>query len=66
VNEMMRPGNILYLTASIIAGLIALWVVWAYVDNAEMGEHIVQVVPLMFAGAIWLLARLGRDLLAGR
>ena len=44
---------------------MTLWVVWAYVYNAEKGEPVVDVVPLLLAGAIWLLARLGRDFPAG-
>ncbi len=57
---MSRPGDIVYLLASTIAGLITFWVVWAYFYNAEKGEPIIQIVPLFFAGAIWLLARLCR------
>ncbi len=62
---MLRPGRILYQTASLVAGVIALWVVWGYLYNAEKGEPIVDIVPLLLAGAIWVLARLGRDFLAG-
>jgi hypothetical protein len=65
-SEMLRPGQFFYHTASVIAGLIALWVVWGYIYDAEKGEPIVQVVPLLLAGAIWLLAWLGRDFLAER
>jgi hypothetical protein len=60
---MARPGDILYRMASIVAGLMALWAVWGFVYDAEKGELLIQVVPLLFAGAIWLLARLGRDFL---
>jgi hypothetical protein len=63
---MLRPGQFLYQTASVIAGLIALWAVWGYVYNAEKGEPVLDVVPLLLAGAIWLLAWLSRDFLARR
>ena len=61
---MARPGDIFCWTASVVVGLIAFWVVWDYVVNANNGEPIIQVVPLLFAGAIWLLARLFRSWLA--
>ncbi len=61
---MTRPGDVLYRMASIVAVLIALWVVWGYLYDAQEGEPVIQVVPLLFAGAIWLLARFGRDFLA--
>jgi hypothetical protein len=57
---MEHPGDVFYWAASVVAGLITLWVVWSYVFNADKGEPIVQIVPLLLAGAIWLLARLGR------
>lgn len=60
----MRPEDVVYKTASLVAGLIALWAVWSCIDNAERGNPVIQVVPLLFAAAIWLLARLGRDFLA--
>lgn len=63
---MAHPGNVLYLTASIVAGLIAIWVAWGCLDGAEKGDPVIQVVPLLIAGAIWLLAKLGRDFLAER
>ena len=63
---MLRPGQFLYQTASVVAGLITLWVVWGYIYDAEKGEPILQVVPLLLAGTIWLLAWLGRDFITGR
>jgi hypothetical protein len=57
---MEHPGDVFYWTASAVAALVALWVVWSYVSNADNGEPILQIVPLLLAGAIWLLARLGR------
>jgi hypothetical protein len=61
---MARPEDIFCWTASVVVDLIALWVVWDYVVNADNGEPIIQVVPLVFAGAVWLLARLFRSWLA--
>jgi len=57
---MERPGDIFYWTANVVVGLVVLWVVWSYVFNADRGEPILQIVPLLLAAAIWLLARLGR------
>lgn len=58
---MARPRDFFYWTASGVVSLIVLWVVWSYAFNANNGEPIIQVVPLLFAGAIWLLARLFRS-----
>ena len=58
---MARMGDVLYWMASVVAVVITLWVVWSYFVNADNGEPIIQVVPLLFAGTIWLLARLCRS-----
>ncbi len=59
-------GTALYWIATIIAGLIVVWAVWNYVYNTDRGEPIIQIVPLLLAGAIWLVGRACRYLLAGR
>ena len=61
-----RLGEILYWTATLIAGLMAVWVGWNYVYNVSRGEPIISIVALLFAGAIWLAGRACRYLLAGR
>ena len=61
---MERMGDLLYWTASLVAVLIMLWVVWSYIVNGNSDEPIIRLVPLMFAGIIWLLARLFRSWLA--
>jgi len=50
-----RLGAILFFMATIVAVLIAAWVVWSYVSGLRNGEPIIQIVPLLFAGAILLL-----------
>jgi len=52
---MARAGDFFYWTANGVVGLIVLWVVWGYVFNTNNGEPIIQVVPLLFAGSLWLL-----------
>ena len=47
-------GKIIYWTATLVAGLIIVSVAWSYVYNVEQGEPIIPIVPLLFAGAIWL------------
>jgi hypothetical protein len=61
---MIRPGDVIYRVASLFAGLIAPWALWGYFFDANSSRPIIQVVPLLFAGVIWLLAWLGRDFLA--
>jgi hypothetical protein len=51
----LRLGDILFFMATIVAALIAAWVVWSYVTGLRNGEPIIQIVPLLFAGAILLL-----------
>jgi hypothetical protein len=48
-----RLGAI-FLVAAIVAGLIVAWVVWSYVSGLRNGEPVIQIVPLLFAGAIFL------------
>jgi hypothetical protein len=50
-----RLGAILFSIASIVAALIVAWVVWGYISGLRNGEPIIQIVPLLFAGAIFLL-----------
>jgi hypothetical protein len=59
-------GEALYWVANLIAGLIVAWVVWSYAYNGDRGDHIIAVIPLLLAGAIWLLGRACRSGLAGR
>jgi hypothetical protein len=58
---MAHPGDLFYWMASLLLGLVTLLVVWSSAFNADHGEPVVQVVPLLFAGSIWLLARLFRS-----
>ena len=48
------PGEVLYWTSTVIAGLIVLLVVANYMSNTGMGEPIIGIIPLLLAGAIWL------------
>ena len=59
-------GKVIYWTATLIAGLIIVSVVWSYVYNVEQGEPIIPFVPLLFAGAIWLAGWACRYLLTER
>ncbi len=56
----------IYWTATLVAGLIVAWVVWGYVSNAEAGEPVFPIVPLLFAGVIWLAGWACRKLVANR
>jgi hypothetical protein len=57
-------GVFLFWTATIIAGLIVVWELWGYVYDAERGEPIIWIAPLLFAAAIWLVGWACRYLLA--
>ena len=64
--EAARWGETLYWTATVIAGLIVVWVVWTYVFNTESGYPVFPVVALLLAGAIWLVGRACRYMLGER
>jgi type VI protein secretion system component VasK len=51
----VRLGKNLYWAATIIAGLIVVAVVTGYVSNVGEGEPFIPIVPLVLAGAIWLV-----------
>jgi hypothetical protein len=55
-------GRIIYWTATIIAGLIAVGVVAGYASNAAEGVPFISITALMVAGAIWLVGWVCRDL----
>jgi protein-S-isoprenylcysteine O-methyltransferase Ste14 len=61
-----RLGEFLYWTATIVAGLIVLLVVANYAYNADKGESIIRTIPLLLAGAIWLVVWACRRVFAGR
>jgi hypothetical protein len=59
-------GEVSYWTATIVAGLIVVSAAWSYVYNVEQGEPIIPIVPLLFAGAIFLSGCACRYLLTER
>ena len=59
-------GELLYRTAIIIAGLIAALAAAEFLNNPSKGGPIIPIRPLLLAGAIWLIGRVFRYLLAGR
>jgi hypothetical protein len=59
--KMAHPGDLFNWTAGLLLGLVALWVVWSFTFSSGNGEPIIQVVPLLLVGSIWLLARLFRS-----
>jgi hypothetical protein len=59
--QMTRPGDFIYWMASLLLGLVAVLVVWSSAFNADHGEPVIPVIPLLFAASIWLLARLFRS-----
>ena len=61
-----RWGEIFYWAGTFIAGLLVLWVIWSFVFNAELGEPIIRIVPLVLAAAIWLAGWACRRFLADR
>jgi formate/nitrite transporter FocA (FNT family) len=66
-NEMAASlGEILYWTASVIAGLIVAAVVIGYVSNTGEGLPIIPIIALLVAGVIWLVGGACRRMLARR
>ena len=61
-----RWGGLLYRAATIIAGLIAVLAAAEFLYNLGRGGLIIPIRPLLVAGAIWLIGRVCRYLLAGR
>jgi hypothetical protein len=59
-------GQRFYWAAAIIAGLLVLWVLWSYVFDADRGEPIIRIAPLVLAGVIWLAGWACRHVLADR
>jgi hypothetical protein len=67
VSEMAaRWGEVLYRTATILAGLIAVLAAAEFLNNLSKAGPIIPIRPLLLAGAIWLIGRVCRYLLAGR
>jgi len=50
-------GELIYWTTTAIAGLILVFIVWGYLQNTDKGYPVIPIVPLLFAGAIWLAGR---------
>ena len=57
-----RWGEYLYRGATILAGLITLLVMANYFYDSSTGEPIMRIVPLLLAGATWLIGRSCRHL----
>ncbi len=66
-NEMeARWGRLLYWTATTVAALIVVWVIWSYVYNIEKGFPVFPILLLLFAAVIWLAGLACRYVLARR
>ena len=57
-------GSVLFAIATIIAVLIAVWVLWEFVYETERGRPIIQYHAL-FAAVIWLGGWVSRQMRAG-
>ncbi len=62
-NGSIGVGDFIYWSATTIAALLVLWVIWAYVYNANRGEPIIQILPLVIAAVVWVAGRTCRALL---
>lgn len=61
-----RAGKFIYWAATIIAVLIVVVVLVGYASDASEGEPVIAVIPLLIAGAIWLVGWAFRHWLATR
>ena len=59
-------GELIYWVATIVAGLIAVFVVLGYLHNTDEGYPVLPIVPLLVAGAIWLAGRACRNVFTER
>jgi hypothetical protein len=59
-------GQFLFWLATIIAGVLVVWVAWGYVYTSNRGEPIISIVPLLLAGVIWLAGWVCRRVFAER
>ena len=59
-------GELIYWVATIVAGLIVIFVAWGYVSNISEGYPVIPIAPLLCAGAIWLAGRVCRHGLTER
>jgi len=50
-------GELIYWTATVIAGADRDFRCMGYVQNTDEGYPVIPVAPLLFAGAIWLAGR---------
>lgn len=56
----------LYQIAKVVAGAIVVLAIATFVYNAGRGEPIIPIAPLLLAGAVWLIGRLGRYVIPDR
>jgi hypothetical protein len=61
-----RTAEVVYRTATIVAGLIVVLAVASYFANASEGEPVFPIVPLLLAAAIWVVGYFCRSALSGR
>ena len=61
-----RGGDVIYWSATTIAGLVVMLAVVSYVLNVREGQPVFPIVPLLLAGAIWLVGYFCRRALTSR
>ena len=54
-------GELIYLTATALAGLTLVFIAWGYLQNTNEGYPVIPIFPLLCAGAIWLAGRVCRS-----
>jgi hypothetical protein len=54
-------GELIYWTATALAGLTLVFIAWGYLQNTNEGYPVIPIVPLLFAGVIWLAGRVCRS-----
>jgi hypothetical protein len=59
-------GNMFGLAATVFATIICVGVAIGFLYSANEGDPTIQIVGLILAGAIWLIGRACRYVLAGR
>jgi len=61
-----RSGEVIYWTFTAIAGVIVLSVAANFVFDADRGEPVFRLIPLVLAGAVWLVGWVCRHVFVKR
>jgi hypothetical protein len=59
-------SKVIFWTANVVAVSIVLWVVSVYAYNINEGDPVLPIIPVLFAGVVWLAGWVCRNLFVRR